>query len=164
MRTLVPAPLTAAAFAPFGEVIEAEAARALVINQGHTIRYDDLALLDVTDAGGAPCISRFRSTPMRAPIVLRLMERHPLGSQAFIPLERRPFLVAVAPPGAFDAAKICVFLARGDQGVNYGKGVWHHFLLALGGVSDFLVIDRKGPGENCDEVMLSDSEMAEVKL
>jgi ureidoglycolate lyase len=82
-----------------------------------------------------------------------MMERHPLGSQAFVPLSGKPYLVVVAPAGdPPDVAALRVFLARGDQGVNYAPGVWHHPLLALDAVCDFLVVDRSGTTPNCDEV------------
>lgn len=160
----VPEPLTAAAFAPFGRVIEAsDDAVKLDINKGHAVRYDALAEIDVADGGGAGVISLFRARPLEEP-VLRQFERHPLGSQTFVPLSGRPYLVAVAPAGDFDSAKIRLFRAGPDQGVHYDKGVWHHFLLALGGESDFLVIDRAGPGENLDEVDLAPGEEIRVRL
>jgi ureidoglycolate lyase len=155
MRELTPEPLTAEAFAPFGSVIEAsDDAMKLEINQGHAIRYDRLAEIDVADGGGAGVISLFRARPLEEP-VLKMFERHPLGSQTFVPLSGRPYLVAVAPPGDFDAAGVRLFHAKAHQGVHYRKGVWHHFLLALDEESDFLVIDRAGPGDNCDEVELA---------
>jgi ureidoglycolate lyase len=160
MRELMPEPLTAEAFAPFGSVIEAsDDAVKLDINQGHAIRYDRLAEIDVADNGGAGVISLFRARPLAAP-VLKMFERHPLGSQSFVPLGGRPYLVAVAPAGDFDPAKIRLFRAEGHQGVHYKKGVWHHFLLVLEADSDFLVLDRAGPGDNCEEVALgSDDEV-----
>ncbi len=162
-RSINAKPLTAEAFAPFGDVIDvANAKRALPINHGHTTRYDDIAGIDVHDEGGDVCVSIFRSTPMN-PVIIRLMERHPLGSQAFIPLGRRPYLVVVAPSGDFDAAKIKVFHASGAQGVNYAKGVWHHFLLALEETSDFLVIDRAGPGDNLDEIVLPENQQFTIE-
>ena len=85
------------------------------------------------------------------------MERHPLGSQAFIPLSKNPYLVLVAPRGEFNPRGLCAFLAEGGQGVNYAKGVWHHALVALGEVSEFIVIDRGGSGSNCEEVRLAES-------
>ncbi len=155
-RILNAAPLTAESFAAFGDVIDAAGAKNFYpINQGFTTRFHDLAMIDVNDGGGETCVSIFRSKPIPAPVVIRLMERHPLGSQAFIPLESRPYLVVVANPGKFDVANVRAFRARRDQGVNYAKGVWHHFLLALELPSDFLVVDRKGPGDNLDEVTLS---------
>jgi ureidoglycolate lyase len=155
MREMTPELLTAEAFAPFGEVIEASGqAEQLAINYGMTTRFHDLATIDVEDGGGRPIVSIFRGRPL-APPVLRIFERHPLGSQGFIPLSGRPFLVAVAPAGAFDVRAVRLFRAAPSQGVNYAKGVWHHFLLPLDAESDFLVIDRAGPGDNLDEVELA---------
>lgn len=163
MRTLTPEPLTATAFAPFGSVIEAsDAAVKIDINQGHAVRYDALAQADVAEGGGTPVISLFRAKPL-AELVLKTFERHPLGSQSFVPLNGRPYLVAVAPPGDFDPAAIRVFRAAGNQGVNYHKGTWHHFLLVLED-SDFLVVDRAGPGENCEEVDLAAADRIRVVL
>jgi len=155
MREMTPEPLTAEAFAPFGRVIEAsDDAVRLDINQGHAIRYDRLAELDVAEEGGTGVISLFRARPLGEP-VLRVFERHPLGSQTFMPLSGRPYLVAVAPAGDFRPAQIRLFRAEGHQGVHYNKGTWHHFLLVLEADSDFLVIDRAGPGDNCEEVELA---------
>jgi ureidoglycolate lyase len=162
MRELIPEPLTAEAFAPFGSVIEAgDAAVKLDINRGHAIRYDALAEVDVADGGGVPVISLFRARPL-AELLLRTFERHPLGSQTFVPLNGREYLVAVAPAGEFDASRIRLFRAGPHQGVHYRKGVWHHFLLVLG-ESDFLVVDRAGPGGNCDEVELAPGEEIRVR-
>ncbi len=100
-------------------------------------------------------VSLFRGQPRTLPFTVTMMERHPKVSQAFIPISGRPYLVVVAPAGnppAVDDLK--VFLARGDQGVNYATGVWHHPLLALDAVCDFIVVDRSGPGHNCNEVQL----------
>ncbi len=163
MRDLIPEPLTAQAFAPFGSVIEAsDAAVRIDINQGHAVRFDALAEVDVADNGGTPVISLFRARPLAA-LVLKTFERHPLGSQSFVPLDGRPYLTAVAPPGDFDPAGVRLFRAEGHQGVHYGKGVWHHFLLVLENC-DFLVIDRAGPGENCDEVQLTPGDLIAVRL
>ena len=162
MRELTPEPLTAEAFSAFGSVIQAsDDAVKLDINQGHAIRYDRLAEIDVADNGGTGAISLFRARPLGEP-VLRVFERHPLGSQSFVPLSGRPYLVAVAPAGDFAAAKVRVFQAKGHQGVHYRKGVWHHFLLVLD-ESDFLVIDRAGPGDNCEEVELAPGEEIRVR-
>ena len=149
--TLTPRPLTRAAFAPFGEVIETAHAESRLVNDGNARRFHDLAAIDVAEGGGRPLLNIFRARPLAPPIPIRLMERHPLGSQAFVPLGSRPFLVVVAPPGEAVAPEaLRAFRAEDGQGVNYRRGVWHHPLLALGGESDFLVIDRGGPGENCD--------------
>ena len=152
MIELRPEPLTAAAFAPFGDVIETVGATHYPINEGTTERYHDLAGIDVANEGGQALINIFRGQPRKLPMPLRIVERHPLGSQAFIPLGTAPYLIVVAaagdPPGPGD---LRAFLARPDQGVNYRRGVWHHPLIALESVSDFLVIDRGGPGDNCEE-------------
>lgn len=162
MREMTPEPLAAQAFAPFGSVIEAsDAAVKLDINQGHAVRYDRLADIDVADGGGTPIVSLFRARPLAEPL-LRTFERHPLGSQTFVPLSGRPYLVAVAPAGGFDADQIRLFRAEGDQGVHYRKGVWHHFLLVLD-ESDFLVIDRAGPGDNCEEIELAAGEVIRIR-
>jgi ureidoglycolate lyase len=163
VRTIVPEALTAQAFAPFGEVIEADdRAERIAINYGMTERFNDLARLDVADDGGRAIVSIFRGRPLDPP-VLKVFERHPLGSQSFTPLSGRPFLVAVAPAGRFDPAAVRVFRAASQQGVNYAKGVWHHFLLPLEAESDFLVIDRAGPGENLDEVQLAPADQILVQ-
>jgi ureidoglycolate lyase len=162
MRDLSPVPLTADAFAPFGEVIEAsERAEVMPINYGWTTRFHDLADVEVGD--GRAIISLFRSKPLE-PLVLKIFERHPLGSQAFMPLQGRPYLVAVAPRGDFDPAAVRLFRAAPNQGVNYARGVWHHFLLALEAESDFLVVDREGPDENLDEVTLAEADWIRVVL
>lgn len=153
MRALHPAPLTAARFAQFGDVIEARGA-ARTINDGHALRFHDLAALELDADGGRGVVSIFRSTPPAYPFAIKTMERHPQSSQAFMPLSGRPFLVVVAPAGDFDAGLVEAFVASASQGVNLRKGVWHHFNLALEAPSEFLVIDRDGPGENTDEVAL----------
>ena len=154
-RSIVPVPLTSKSFEPFGDVIAIESTQSpMIINQGNTHRFHDLAKLTLTDAGGKASVSIFRSTPLPIPLTLKSMERHPLSSQAFYPLSGFPFLVAVAPPGELDASAIEVFLASPNQGVNYYPGTWHHYCLALGTESNFLVIDRVSDDENCDEVDL----------
>jgi len=154
-RLLKPESLTQSAFASFGDVVSTDTARERrAINYGQTDRFHDLARLDLTAQNGQPIISLFRTKPLPRPIPIKVMERHPLSSQAFYPLSGRPYLVVVAPSGDFDARGIRVFLAQGDQGVNYHAGTWHHFSLALDGISDFLVIDRDGPEKNCDEVFI----------
>ena len=156
VRTLKAEPLTAEAFAPYGDVIATlDHENQFTINYGNTTRYHDMMKVDVADEGGSPCVNIFRSHPLSQPIIIKLMERHPLGSQSFLPLGcENPYLVVVAEAGELDLQKIRVFLAQPNQGVNYHKGVWHHFSLALGKTTDFLVIDRKGGGENLEEYEL----------
>jgi ureidoglycolate lyase len=87
-----------------------------------------------------------------------MVERHPLGSQAFIPLQRFVFIVVVGPAGeAIEAQDLRAFVSNGRQGINYHRGVWHMPLIALEAGHEFLVIDRIGEGANCDQVFLSDT-------
>ncbi len=145
-------PLSRDAFAPFGDVIETEGATHFPINEGTTERFHDLAAIDVADGGGRPLVNIFRGQPRPRPIEIRMMEKHPLGSQAFMPLRDAPYLVVVAPAGESIApADLVAFRVSGRQGVNYRRGVWHHPLLVLEPDHDFLVIDRGGPGGNCIE-------------
>jgi len=143
-------------FAEFGDVISPVGAHHFAINNGTTERYHDLAEIDVAQSDGKPLISLFRGRPRHFPFEVTAMERHPLGSQAFVPLSQHPYLIVVAPRGEFEAHALRAFLATPTQGVNYAKGVWHHALLVLNEVSDFIVIDRGGAGSNCDEVQLID--------
>jgi ureidoglycolate lyase len=146
------APLTKAAFASFGEVIETEGSHHFPINSGSTERFHDLASIDVSEAGGRPIVSIFRAQPLRMPISVKMMERHLLASQAIIPSGTERFLVLVAPLGeTVQPEQLRVFLTNGRQGVNYRRGVWHHPVLALKPDQDFIIIDREGEGHNCDE-------------
>jgi ureidoglycolate lyase len=157
-KQIKPRPLTRENFTPFGDVIEVnDKAKNFSINDGFTQRYHDLAQVDVTEENGRTLISIFRSTPLEQPVSLKMMERHPLSSQAFIPIGQQPYLVVVAPKGELDTSKIEVFLASANQGVNYHKGTWHHYCLALYQTSDFIVVDRGGVGENCDVIKLDGS-------
>ena len=158
MRRLLPfEPLTAASFKPFGDVIDvASAARHFTINEGYAERYDDLARIDVDREGGRPKLSIFRAVPRTIPFALSVIERHPLGSQAFIPMSGRPYIVVVCEGAhAPDLGTLRCFTAQAGQGVNYAPGTWHHPLLALEAPCDFLVIDRAGEGNNCDETRLA---------
>lgn len=150
-------PLEHKSFAPFGDVIQvSENARHFTINDGNTERYHDLATLE-PGPEGRMIVSLFRGQPRQLPFTVTMMERHPVASQAFIPMSGRPWLIVVAPPGDAPAASdLRLFLCRGDQGINYATGVWHHPLLALGDVSDFIVLDRSGPGDNCDIIELAE--------
>ena len=151
------APLTAATFASYGDVIETAGHDHYPINAGMAERYSDLAKVDVGAEGGRPLISLCQAKPVRLPLRLRLMERHPLSSQAFIPLSTGPFLVVVAPAGPAPRSEdIRAFISNGRQGVNYRAGTWHHPLLALDQATDFLIVDRGGPGTNCDEIPIEE--------
>jgi len=156
--TLTPEPLTAAAFEPFGDVIEAtDSARKMTINSGFAERFHALARVDLGNTDGGALINIFRAVPRALPFYLSLLERHPLGSQAFMPLAPHPYVVVVAPGDAApDITAMRCFLARPGQGVNYARGTWHHPLLCLYAVCDFMVVDRGGAGHNLDEFLLPD--------
>jgi len=156
-------PLAGATFAPFGDVIEVtDNAAHYPINQGYAERFHDLARVDSGREGGHTLLSIFRAKPRTLPFRLSLVERHRLGSQAFMPLSPLRFLVVVAPAGPAPLAEqLRCFSARPGQGVNYAPGVWHHPLLALDEGGDFLVIDRGGPGASgdCEELALDEREV-----
>ena len=152
IKELITEPLTAAGFAPFGEVVEARAGAAFeTINDGNCRRYNDLAR--ARRRGGASALSIFCAEPRKPPFAVEVLERHPLGTQAFMPLGRASYYVVVAPPApAKDEPhwrQTRVFAARGGQGVNFFAGVWHHPLFVVGGSGRFLVVDRVGKGDNC---------------
>lgn len=145
-------PLTKDAFAPFGDVVTTDGAELRLINQGSTERFHDLAAIDVEDSGGRAIVSLFRGQPFAPPIDISMMERHPLGSQLFFPLGPRPFLTVVAPDEDGKPGIPRAFLCQAGIGVNYARNTWHHPLLSLEEVSDFIVVDRDGPGNNLEEL------------
>jgi ureidoglycolate lyase len=156
MQVLYPEPLTAERFAPFGQVIELAKAHHYPINEGLTTRYHDLVQADTHDQQGRTIVNVFRTHPIPLPHSVLKMERHPLGSQAFLPMNHRPFLVLVAPAGdQVLAEELRLFITNGQQGINLFKNTWHHFQLVLGEQSDFIVIDRGGAGNNLEEVKVS---------
>lgn len=160
MMLLMPEPLTAAAFAPFGDVMEVGDDKThYTINYGRTERYHDLAQLDTLENGGKPTVSIFRSQPASFPLQIEIMERHPFGSQAFFSMQRKPFLVLVAPPGEKpELEQLRLFEVGAEQGVNYHRGVWHHYQFSVDDVRDFLCIDRSGgQGGNCDEYRFTET-------
>jgi ureidoglycolate lyase len=146
-------PLTRETFAAFGDVVEMNGTEPLTINQGFALRFNDLAQVDVTSGGGATNVSLFKASPRPQPVAIKLMERHPLGSQLFFPLQDRPWLVLVCGD-PLDLSTYRSFTASGRQGVNYARNVWHHPLIALDPESMFLIVDRKGPGNNLEETWL----------
>jgi ureidoglycolate lyase len=162
---LAPEPLSAETFAPFGDVIETAGASNYLINEDHCTRFHDLAAIDVNSDGGRPLINIFRTRAWDMPLAVKMMEYHALSSQAFIPLANTRFLNIVAPPGdVLDPATLRAFVSDGAQGVNYHRRVWHHPLVALAGVADFLVIDRGAEGEDCVEHHFAEAEWKYVNL
>lgn len=152
MRELTIEPLTKDAFAPFGDVIETGGSAHFMINNGSTQRFHRLAEVDTALPDDKAIISIFRAQALPMPLTIAMLERHPLGSQAFIPLLGNRFLIVVAPAGDTPQAGLTrAFVSNGKQGVNYHRGVWHHPVLTLEAQDDFLVVDRSGNGNNCDE-------------
>jgi len=148
-------PLTAEAFEPFGDVIQMQGVVPEHINNGQTQKYADQALIDSSKGDGHSTVHLYRSQPATLPLLIKQLERHPLGSQAFMPLHQHPFPVIVAPPGDKpDIRAIRGFISNGEQGINLRRGIWHHYQVSLGGVCDYLVIDRGGPGDNFEEWVL----------
>jgi ureidoglycolate lyase len=155
--TLRPLPLTAERFAPFGDVIAAAAGAKAAMNEARFERFNDLARVDVgAESGGRINLSIVRCRASTAlPYRFDTIERHPKGSQAFIPLAPFSFIVVVAPAAeSAEADDLCAFVSNGRQGINYRKGVWHMPLIGLEAGHEFLVVDRLGQGDNCDECVL----------
>ncbi|MEM9756639.1 MAG: ureidoglycolate lyase [Pseudomonadota bacterium] len=144
------APLTAEAFAPFGDVLEAAGAPDKIINAGLCGRFHDRARLDFGPDGRAG-ISIFQAEARALPYDLDLLERHPLGSQAFLPMGRAPFLVIVADDADGEPGAPQAFLTAPDQGINFLRGTWHGVLTPLSAPGLFAVVDRIGPGDNLEE-------------
>ena len=153
IRVIRTEPLTAEAFAPYGEVIEAAGAPDRIINQGLCGRFHNLAQLDF-GPGGRAGISVFDAEPRALPYRLDLMERHPDGSQAFIPMSAVPFLVIVAPDEGGRPGAPRAFLTAPGQGVNYRRGTWHGVLTPLSAPGLFAVVDRIGDTANLEEFRL----------
>lgn len=153
---LRPLPITAKRFAAYGDVIQASGADMEAMNEARFERFDDLARIDI-DGPVATGIVRSRTATV-LPYHVEMLERHPLGSQAFIPLSRFPFVIVVAPPGeAVETADICAFAVGPGQGINYLRGTWHMPLIALEEGQSFLVIDRSPTaGPNCEELVLAE--------
>ncbi len=165
VRILDTEPLTAEAFARFGNVIGTRGGHdERTINYGYTTAWYDLADIDVARDDGRPLVRLFETRPMARPVRIRTMERHPLGSQLFMPLSVSRWLMVVAERGNFDAKTLRAFLIGPDQGVNLRPGVWHHFSLALDTPARFLVLDREGPGVHTEEHDLTEAEQVLIDV
>lgn len=155
-RTIIAEPLTREAFAAFGDVIDAEGLDRYPINGGRAMRIHDQARVEAAGPNGRLIISVVRGSPYALPLSLSMVERHPFGSQAFMPLSPSPFIVVVCPDGPAGPAQPRVFLTAPGQGVNYLRNTWHGVLTPIGESQDFLVVDRGGDGSNLEEFHFED--------
>ncbi|GAA6175626.1 ureidoglycolate lyase [Sulfitobacter pacificus] len=155
-REIKVVPLSAAAFAPFGDVLDASGTPDKMINAGLCGRHHDRAALDFGPDGRAG-ISIFNAEPRSLPYELTLLERHPEGSQAFLPMTENPFLVIVAPDENGTPGRPRAFMTAPHQGVNFHRGVWHGVLTPLSAPGLFTVVDRIGKTANLEEVSLAPS-------
>jgi len=149
MKLIVePKPITKENFSKFGDVITTENIKPLEINNGYAKRFNDIAKIDTSNENGETTISIFSALKRSFPMKIDMMEKHPLGSQAFIPMKETTFLTLVAPEGEKpDLEKIESFIVPKGIGVNYKTGIWHFPLISTEDM-DFLVVDRKGLGDN----------------
>ena len=147
-KIIKPIPITKENFSKFGDMITTENIKPLEINNGYAKRFDGIATIDTSNKNGETTISIFSALKRSFPMEIDMMEKHPLGSQAFIPMKETIFLTLVAPVGEKpEINKIQSFIVPKGKGVNYKAGVWHFPLIATEDM-DFLVVDRKGKGEN----------------
>ena len=147
-RIIKPIPMTKENFSKFGDMIGTENIKPIEINNGYANRFDDIAKIDTSNNNGETTISIFSALKRSFPMKIDMMEKHPLGSQAFIPMKETTFLTLVAPEGEkLEVDKIESFIIPKGKGVNYKTGIWHFPLISTEDM-DFLVVDRKGSGEN----------------
>ena len=160
MHRIKAIPLTSKAFAPFGDVLDCTGDPDMLINQGFCNRFHDRAALKFE--GGSAGISLFHAQPRQIPYTLDLMERHPLGSQAFIPMHQNPFLVIVAADqdGVPDAPN--AFVTKAGQAINIHQNVWHGVLTPLSAPGLFAVVDRIGEGNNLQEYSFDEPYIVEL--
>lgn len=158
--SLIVQPLQPESFAFFGDILQVQNQPTVMINQGNCARYSDLAALDFSD--GQAGISIFHAIPYASPLSLAMVERHPEGSQAFIPLSDDPFLVIVAEDDNGLPAKPQVFQTNGYQGINYYRNTWHGVLTPIQGNGLFAVVDRIGVGKNLEEYWFEEAYSIEV--
>ena len=143
-----PKKITRKNFSKFGEVIDTKKRKPIIINNGYAKRFHDLGKINISSKKGNPIISIFSAKKRRFPLKINMMEKHPLGSQAFMPMKETIFLVFVAPIGKKpNINKIESFIVPKQTGVNYKPGIWHFPLISNKNMN-FLVIDRKGKGNN----------------
>jgi len=147
-KIIKPIKITRANFAAYGDLISSDDIKPMDINAGYAKRFDNLASINTSKDGGKTIVSIFSALKRNFPMKIDMMEKHPLGSQAFIPMNETTFLCFVAPPGESpEIDKIQSFIIPPKTGINYKPGIWHFPLISTED-TDFLVIDRKGNSEN----------------
>ena len=164
MKNLIvnPKPITKENFKRFGDMITTSDIKPLEINNGYAKRYDGIAKLDTKTNNGESTICIFSALKRSFPMKIDMMEKHPLGSQAFMPMKETTFLCFVAPSGVnLDLSKIESFIIPPGLGINYKPGTWHFPLISTEDMN-FLVVDRKGSGENL-KIQKLDSENIVLK-
>ena len=149
--TLRPEPLTRERFAPYGDVIDASHDNINAMNEARFERFDDLCQVDMAGGDVAISVTRCR-TPTLLPLRIDMVERHPLGSQAFVPLTPCRMVIVVAPPGeGVNPEDLRAFVTSGRQGINYHRGTWHMPLIAFTAGQEFLIVDRRADAPNCEQ-------------
>lgn len=158
--TLNAQPLTRKSFAPYGDVVESNQAFHFSINEGAIERFHDLAQIDIGDDSDAKVVFGIAECEIATSLPYRvdLVERHPLGTQLFYPLFDKPIIVVVAERSAVpDPAQLKAFVSNGAQGINFHRNIWHMPLIGLHTGEKFVIVDRDGPGNNCDKYNFDDS-------
>ena len=147
-KIIKPIKITRKNFTEFGDLISSEGINPIDINAGYAKRFDNLANINTSKDGGKTIVSIFSALKRTFPMKINMMEKHPLASQAFIPMKETTFLSFAAPPGESpEVSKIQSFIIPPKMGINYKPGIWHFPLISTED-TNFLVIDRKGIGEN----------------
>ena len=158
-------PLSSAGFAPFGDVVEFEGHDSFPINKGMADRYHALADVELAGDQARAIISLVDSRKFDMPRQVDHLEYHPLGSQAFLPLDSSPFIVVVCPAADQpELERLQAFVTNGRQGINYRLGTWHHVLLTPYASMRFICVDRTGPGDNCIDFFIPDSAQRLLEL
>ena len=147
-KIIKPTGITRENFAAYGDLISSDSIKPININAGYAKRFDNLAKINTSKDKGETIVSIFSALKRSFPMKIDMMEKHPLGSQAFVPMKETIFLSFVAPPGnAPEINKIQSFIIPPKMGINYKPGIWHFPLISTED-TNFLVVDRKGDGEN----------------
>ena len=147
-KIIKPVKISRSNFSSYGDLISTDDISPININEGYAKRFDNLANLDTSKDSGKTIVSIFSALKRTFPMKIHMMEKHPLSTQAFIPMKETTFLAFVAPSGESpEIDKIQSFIIPPKMGINYKPGIWHFPLISTENIN-FLVIDRKGSGDN----------------